>query len=94
VWTADEFDVTFEGTPSISGIHLLSVVQCCPNKQLSAADVFRLQVGFTHIKVMLADANPARAPRLKRVVFMVNEDQGSWEWASAAADKKYRRGFA
>jgi hypothetical protein len=48
--------------------------QCWPVKQRSALAVLSSQVGLTQLKLMFAEARPARAPRPKRVVLIMKDD--------------------
>lgn len=49
-------------------------LQCWPVKQLLASAVLKSQVGLTQLKLMLAEARPARAPSPKRVAFIIKDN--------------------
>jgi hypothetical protein len=53
---------------------VLRSVQCWPVKHWATSNELNSHVGWTHSKLMLAAARPARAPRPKMAVFMVALD--------------------
>jgi hypothetical protein len=61
------------GEGSAGGAHVFFSEQCWPVKQRSAVTVLSSQVGLTQLKLMFAEARPARAPRLIRDVLMVKD---------------------
>jgi hypothetical protein len=58
---------------SASGTHVFFSEQCWPVKQRSALAVLISQVGLTQLKLMFAEARPARAPRPKRVALIMKD---------------------
>ena len=53
--------------------HVFFSEQCWPVKQRLAVAVFNSQVGLTQLKLMFAEARPARAPRLIRVALIMKD---------------------